>query len=481
MAEGTRIRGVHEGKLAEMAEELSLNMEHVSKCFGEVNQRIDGLGIRLDKMDGNFEELKQLLLGIQHSRKEHNTEPLISQASKNASVATSTNMVSTRSERKEGVARPTTELPLEMVANALSRLPIKTTVHCKCVCKRWRSVLSDPYFVDLHLSRSPAGLIVQEGKILKMGEVNDKSDQHDIRHDPLMRLKVPDGSVLSGSVNGLISLRDRYDAGAARICNPVTREYILLPYNKNIEKSIPIIRSFEPYELSGYGLASYGFGYVEASNVYKVVHFYEGKFFSTEISGKSKFEIYSLGTGKWRSLGIVPFLVCHQDGIYANGNLHWLACVQKDRPNEMVCTFDLEKESCQLTASAPQVGGYVDYRSLGMLGGCLCICDNRSDSELVIWVMKDYGVKESWSKEIIIQELNFGLHCRTFYVLKVLKDGSILMLCSANLLFTYHPGTKIWQVVPCFKEYEIQSMYASVYVPSFISLKSFMLENVSGV
>ena len=57
MAEGTRIRGVHEGKLAEMAEELSLNMEHVSKCFGEVNQRIDGLGIRLDKMDGILKSL----------------------------------------------------------------------------------------------------------------------------------------------------------------------------------------------------------------------------------------------------------------------------------------------------------------------------------------------------------------------------------------------------------------------------------------
>lgn len=95
--------------------------------------------------------------------------------------------------------------------------------------------------------------------------------------------------------------------------------------------------------------------------------------------------------------------------------------------------------------------------------------------------MKDYGVKESWSKEIIIQGINLGLHCRKFYVLKVLKDGSILMLCSANFLITYHPGTKIWQIVDCFKEYEMQSIYASVYVPSFISLKSFMLENVSVV
>ncbi|XP_074328317.1 F-box protein CPR1-like [Apium graveolens] len=352
---------------------------------------------------------------------------------------------------KEGEGRPTMDLPLEIEANALSRLPIKTAVHCKCVCKRWRSVLSEPYFVDLHLSRLPAGVIVQERNILKIGELNEKSDQHDIHQDPLMRFQVPFGSVLSGSVNGLIILRDKIDAGAARICNLVTREYILLPYNKNIEKSIPIIYNYDAYDLSGYGLASYGFGYVEASNEYKVVHFYE---------------------------------VCQQDGIYANGNLHWLACVQKDRPNDMVCTFDLEKESCRLTASAPQVGGYVDYRTLGVLGGCLCICDNRTDSELVIWVMKDYGVKESWSKDIIIQDVNLGLRCRTFYPLKVLKDGSILIMCSATFLFTYHPGTKvwktnIWKIDDCFKGYLLTTFHASVYVPSFISLKSFMLENVS--
>lgn len=73
MAEGTRIRtlderlGVHEGKLTELHEGLTQNREEVNQRLGEINNQMDGFGVRMDKMDNNFEELKQLILGLQVS------------------------------------------------------------------------------------------------------------------------------------------------------------------------------------------------------------------------------------------------------------------------------------------------------------------------------------------------------------------------------------------------------------------------------
>lgn len=78
------------------------------------------------------------------------------------------------------------DLPAGIVANILSRLSIKTIGHCGCVCKKWHNLLSETYFVSLHLSRSPKGLIVHRTKrSINMGELDDKFDYHDIINSDL--------------------------------------------------------------------------------------------------------------------------------------------------------------------------------------------------------------------------------------------------------------------------------------------------------
>lgn len=171
------------------------------------------------------------------------------------------------------------DLPAEIMADILSRLAVKTIVHCRCVCKKWRILLSESYFVNLHLSRSPKGVISHESRrainVFKLGELDNKSNYHDmINHDPLERLNL--GLCwLEGSVNGLICLKIYYDY-TLYICNPITREYIILPSDKCVESSNAI-----------------GFGFVEASNQYKVI---------TLDTKNSDCNIYTLGTSVWRSL-----------------------------------------------------------------------------------------------------------------------------------------------------------------------------------
>ncbi|KAG8378375.1 hypothetical protein BUALT_Bualt08G0131000 [Buddleja alternifolia] len=46
-------------------------------------------------------------------------------------------------------------------------------------------------------------------------------------------------------------------------------------------------------------------------------------------------------------------------------------------------------------------------RSLGgiaVFGDCLCLCDNTSHDDIVIWVMKEYGVEKSWKKKFVISK-----------------------------------------------------------------------------
>ena len=44
----------------------------------------------------------------------------------------------------------------ELIEEILSRLPVKPLIQFKYVCKGWNSLMSDPYFIKLHLSKSAA-------------------------------------------------------------------------------------------------------------------------------------------------------------------------------------------------------------------------------------------------------------------------------------------------------------------------------------
>lgn len=74
------------------------------------------------------------------------------------------------------------DLPVPIMVDILSRLPVKTFIRCKCVCKEWLDLISDSYFANRHISRSSEILMIHhksnyEDKraagILKWVEVED--------------------------------------------------------------------------------------------------------------------------------------------------------------------------------------------------------------------------------------------------------------------------------------------------------------------
>ncbi|KAJ9552152.1 hypothetical protein OSB04_016197 [Centaurea solstitialis] len=276
------------------------------------------------------------------------------------------------------------DLPAKLTIDILSRLPVKTVIHCKCVCKKWWNLVLDSSFVNLHLSRSPTstGFIIHykpricdNPGILKWVEIEDKVDHRHLHYDRLLTLDLLNlGPIYTemrqvGLVNGLICLWEySYEVDNTYICNPVTREYMILPRQR--------------YQTDGFSGVVYGFGVSSLTGEYKVVRAFHAKTFvqnGVTRAGQPSVleaEVYTLGTGQWRSLPPVPvtYRLNTLDqfcGPFLNNHCHWIVSDNQDANDDKICTFDLDKETFQLFPSPPKNENRFHRQSLGILKGCL--------------------------------------------------------------------------------------------------------------
>ncbi|CAA3031388.1 F-box At3g07870-like [Olea europaea subsp. europaea] len=369
-------------------------------------------------------------------------------------------------------------LPSHIIVEILSSLPAITVINCKLVCKKWLSLISTPEFAKLHLFKSNPVLGVFQhkpggGEVCRLFEF----DHHGIHSDPVFKFEVSVSLCIShgatgcvGSINGLVCLRNfGHEYDALYICNPITREYVNLPF---------LDRAFEnPSQVT------YGFGLSTISGKYKVVRiFHEGANDPTTGAwlsiSRSECHVHTLGTNSWRDIRDVPFgYSCRSVGPFFNGNLHWV--IQDLEGSELISCFDVQKESFHpFPPPFPGERHKRSLHSLGVVAGCLCLCDNTSDSEIVLWVMKEYGVKKSWIREFIISKVpDFaGPAYEMVYALKFFENGDILLTLEDHCLFFYRNQSETLQKVEAGPNYTIQTM---LYVPSFVSVKDFVLtENV---
>ncbi|XP_059654332.1 F-box/kelch-repeat protein At3g06240-like [Cornus florida] len=180
-----------------------------------------------------------------------------------------------------------------------------------------------------------------------------------------------------GSCNGLICmLVEFYFSVEVYVFNLSTRE----------AKQIPDFRGF----FSNFPSDRVGFGYDNCSDDYKVVAI-----------GDNSIYVYSLRIGSWTKVvqDVIPmfnFRASAANGTQQlNGALHWL-CWKNDSdevPPE-IAAFSLVDEKLW---KIPLPTSFTNFRKarLGVFEGCLCILPCCCDDEF--WVMKEYGVMESWT------------------------------------------------------------------------------------
>ncbi|XP_073057364.1 F-box/kelch-repeat protein At3g06240-like [Primulina eburnea] len=391
------------------------------------------------------------------------------------------------------------DLPSEIVVGILSRLPTRTIVSCRCVCKQWHELLSTPEFAKSHLSVSPPGLLV-----LHMDPIMSEYRCNVVEYEDISQLQYgfpcdqvtkfdPRAFISSpayyqiqtqGSVHGLLCLRYQRSKSddVIYICNPITREYISLP-------RLPHVVEYANFTCCGFGVSS-------ITGQYKVVHILQKSVLEAWQHDRREnyrcefyeYLIYTLGTGSWRSIPEnSPFEHAHMCfGVFLNGNLHGLVC-NSSKSAMLVSCFDLEDESFEpFSPPSPlQITSYPGDYILRVLDDCLCICESTflyDEMGFVFWMMKEYGVKESWSRQFIFlaTEICPALPFYGISLIKGYKNGDILYSWEDETVYYYSNKTKTSHEVALFAQYSdsSDSFKTMLHSSSFLSLKSFDGENV---
>lgn len=360
-------------------------------------------------------------------------------------------------------------LPLDIFLDVLSRLPIGSLARCRSVCKTWRKIVHHPRFTAMHHARavreeddSFTSLVVH---------IMFSSDLRILEH----RRENPDNVMIAkprfhpssfkfevvGSCNGLLCLSDGLYYDPVYVCNPVIGEYVILP---GICKR------------TNYDIVS-GFGYDEVGGEYKVIRmmFDSMDYVSEGMSSfKLEAEVYTLGSGVWRKLGDVPYPLHRNSSVFVGGALHWMTedFIGLDI-SEHIISFDLTKEEFHVIPPPPGFDfGSQTYKCLGDLKKCLCLFDNTSNDFFDIWVMKDYGVKNSWVKEYAISRQQVGFDKLCLNPLRIFGSGEILMVYNSESLISFDHKRGTFRKLGNF---DLPSSFEAItHVGSFVSLKDII-------
>ncbi|MFQ6625320.1 hypothetical protein Gotur_005377, partial [Gossypium turneri] len=117
----------------------------------------------------------------------------------------------------------------------------------------------------------------------------------------------------------------------------------------------------------------------------------------------SEAKVYSLRSNCWRRIKDFCFhLIFYRElGFLANNVLHWMVSRTPESSNRNLVGFDLRSEEFRLVELLDFCLDENIYFDVKAMGGYLCLtATHRELNDVVVdvWIMKEYGVKESWVK-----------------------------------------------------------------------------------
>ncbi|PQM40525.1 F-box/kelch-repeat protein [Prunus yedoensis var. nudiflora] len=413
-----------------------------------------------------------------------------------------------------------TDVPKSVLEDVIIKLPTKSIIMCKSVCKTWYSLISDPAFARLHFAQAEAYPMVRPmdrrsvSRNLFLVELEDSSGfdlkDHDCNrsrvHMNLSKYKFPlchaeqllnyhnvmpsheterevhmkitqiDDNNKKMDFSDTIAYMKQYDDNKYNLVNSCNGLLCLSDFFMNRPAAVcnPITGEFinlphGPKHAKAMTLIGSGLGFSPRTNLYKVV-----RILKEQTPDRNKVaEIHTLGTGSWKSVGTAPcsdselsFPTC------VKGMLYWFC---HGRTGCSVISFDLDTEEFQSVPSLPFWKGGRDV-SMGDLGGSLCLCKTLS-YKINAWVMDDSGPQKLWIMNISIHT---GFRRRwphgVYIPMKYFENDGLLMFNSRlNAFFYHHPGNHSPFIYLELREMKYSSSEAISHVPSFISLKDILV------
>ncbi|XP_054790764.1 F-box protein CPR1-like [Prosopis cineraria] len=193
-------------------------------------------------------------------------------------------------------------LPIEIIINVLKRLPAKSIVRFRCVCKDWKNLFKTPSFIadHIHHSHHENPFLLLHEHNLQQRRLSLRLLNHEMKTVEVLSLPPsidPFGHVyweIIGSCNGLLCVV--VDPASSRspcslwLWNPEIREVREVPQTTN----------------DYWDKCQFGFGYSSVLSDYKIVRFChkQGRIKKEDaIWGYDiKVEVFSLNTSSWKEL-----------------------------------------------------------------------------------------------------------------------------------------------------------------------------------
>ncbi|RZC47831.1 hypothetical protein C5167_040783 [Papaver somniferum] len=311
-------------------------------------------------------------------------------------------------------------IPDDIILDILTRLPVKSLLRFRCVCKFWYELLKTSNFAELHLNLSLKygydGIVYNHvGKIscVDYDSLVSSTTLASTLSNMVAHIDYPLEHRMErilGTCNGLVCyLTSQKDI---IIWNPCTKDYKQIPTPPEIinTKSRGI-----------HVLYKYGFGYDLKTEDYKVARI-------ANIRDKySEIAVYSLKLNLWKMYGDIPVRSPYEDLVLFEGIFHWVELPPSgsQRPR-MIFSFDTGSQILNRIPLPQHFSDKFNMIHVRLLGGCLYLIGSLYMTCSEAWMMRDYGVHESWTKMFSIDNTKYTglthLDIRQYY-----RNGLILV------------------------------------------------------
>ncbi|CAJ2669816.1 unnamed protein product [Trifolium pratense] len=356
----------------------------------------------------------------------------------------------------------------------------------KCVCRSWKTLISDPFFIKLHLKKQStrntthfallhrdkfhSSLSVVSIPVSHLRECRSLPIAHS--NYPYYQLGSKFSCTIVGSCNGLICLQS-YDS--LYLWNPATRT-----------QSQPLCSYHKP--LYKYWVA---FGYDNSTDTYKVVVLsFKIEFNRIEDNQVSPtVRVLTFGDNIWKDIQSFPVVILNgltcsneQSGVYLNNSVNWLVrcpyyCHLKNVTIKrfVIISLDLGTETYTQFLlprcwEAPKPLSH--STSLCVLMDCLCFSYNFEKSNFDLWQMKKFGVEESWTQFLKIRNLNlqvriYGINDFRLTPLCLYEDGDILIFainCREEAIYYDWRNNRVMRIINTKKMFYTAKGYSESLV-----------------
>ncbi|KAK9750961.1 hypothetical protein RND81_02G232700 [Saponaria officinalis] len=303
----------------------------------------------------------------------------------------------------------------------LPRLPVKSLLRFKSVCKDWRSTISTPEFEKFRLafSGSHHQFVLLEDNGWFSPSINNNPNYLMIRESYEYDNKL---TRIIGCCNGLVGFITKISDGVRKfiVLNPATRQQVEI---------------LGPDDSTGFNSQScwfWWFGYVSSVDDYYIVGFE---------SFRNEFWTFSWKAGIWkRNLSIshksarrvnrIDPLKRIGNPALINDSLYWpidISDVFLNLSTEIV-ELNLVTEECEIKPQMNFAIGHTRHISLVNLKGCLALHTSSPKGCLDVWMLRQAGDWNSW-ENVFSQVLR---HCRLIYYI---TTGKLLLGHWKQLMF----------------------------------------------